>query len=122
MGWIRHHAIVVTGTYDHDKYILVAHAEAKRLFGGTRCAVSPVTLAAQNGTRSFFVAPDGSKEGWEESDDADLARKELTDWLDGQRYGDHSSPLAWVEIQYGDDACETCVCRDSDERRRAARR
>ncbi len=38
-----------------------------------------------NGYLSFFVAPDGSKEGWSESQNGDEAREKLTLWLDAEK-------------------------------------
>jgi hypothetical protein len=53
-----------------------------------------------NSTRSFLVAPDGSKEGWEESDKGDQRREEFVEWLRGQAYNDGSNPLAWIELYF----------------------
>lgn len=119
MGYIRHRAIVVTGTY--DGWAGRAHAKAEELarehgIGGyAERLVSPLLGPSVNDTESFFVAPDGSKEGWEMSDEGDAFRDAFVDWLEGQRYEDGSSPLAWVEVQYGDDNQDTRVIRHSDE-------
>lgn len=121
MGWITHHAIIVTGSYNHKKHIVPARAEAIKAFKATACVVSPITPKAINDTRSFFVAPDGSKEGWEESDLANVARERFIQWLDKHRYEDGSSSLRWVEVQYGDEGYDTRICRDSDERARRIR-
>lgn len=67
-------------------------------------------------TRYTVTLPDGSKEGWEHSDVGDKARDSYTDWLKAQAYEDGSSPLQWVEVQYGDDNGETKIIRHSDER------
>jgi hypothetical protein len=111
MGYMRHHAIVVTGM--HGDWIDRAHAEAARIFPW----VSPISDEGVNGAKSFFVPPDGSKEGWGESDEGDARRAQFIAWLNAQRYEDQSSPLDWVEVQYADDNLETLVCRHSDERR-----
>ncbi|MGG3872975.1 hypothetical protein [Brevibacillus laterosporus] len=64
MGTIKHNAIVVTDAdYAMDKLELV-HKKAQELFSSL---VSPIIKSNSNGYQSFFVAPDGSKEGWEES-------------------------------------------------------
>lgn len=110
MGYMRHHAIIVT-SWD-DKLIRKAHKVAKEVFAiGQVTSVLPDIL---NGYRSFMVGPDGSKEGWEDSDAGDSARDIFIDWLETQRYDDGSSALSWVEVQYGDDEKETKICRDSD--------
>jgi hypothetical protein len=113
MGYIRHHAIIVTSW----KYALleVARADALSRFGH----VSEVVGSPVNGYRSFFVAPDGSKEGWDESAKGDLQRAEFTAWLNAQRYEDGSSALGWVEVFYGDDERAVGIVNDGDMRRRS---
>ena len=73
-----------------------------------------------NNYRSFAIVPDGSKEGWPESDEGDEGRDRFIEWLDTQRYDDGSPRQRWVEVQFGDDDEETKVCRDSDHRPRVA--
>jgi hypothetical protein len=114
MGYMRHHAIVVTG---YDDRVTEAHRRAADVFlpgQVTEVVVSPV-----NDYRSFMVATDGSKEGWSESDDGDDRRAAFVGWLNDQRYGDGSSPFDWVVVQYGDDDLETAVVDDVDAARRA---
>lgn len=117
MGYMRHHAIVVT-SYDEDR-IVRAHEEAHALFdaedyaGRQVAQVGPLTDASVNCFQSFLVAPDGSKEGWDESDRGDAAREAFVAWLDAQRYSDNSSSIDWVEVQYGDENHETKVVNDS---------
>lgn len=106
MGYERHHAIVVSARTAGQ--IDAAHAEALRVFDDR---VSGIMASPVNGVRSFFIPPDGSKEGWPESETGDQQREEFVAWLDAQRYGDGSSPYKWVEVQYGDDDRETKVCR-----------
>lgn len=113
MGYIRHHAIVVTGTDWGETTIYEAHYRAEEIFGGE--LVSDVVSAEMNGYFSFFVAPDGSKEGWSTSNGYDSLRDHFIGWLEEQRYGDRSSPLDWVEVQFGDGEWETKIVRDSDE-------
>ena len=117
MGYIRHHAIVVTGTdyipmAGNPQGITPAQAKAVEIFGARN--VSALLKSVMNGYHSFFVQPDGSKEGWADSDTGDRLRDEFVAWLDVQRYTDGSGPLDWVEVQYGDDELVTAVCRDSD--------
>ena len=59
---------------------------------------SPVT----NGYHSFALMPDGSKEGWEESDSGDLLRQRFIDRLSEDQYDDASSPWDWVEVGFGE--------------------
>lgn len=103
MGYIRNHAIVVTATY--DKHIDRAHEEASKIFPW----VSPISPEATNGTRSFFVPPDGSKEGWEESETGDAKREQFKTWLRAQAYEEGSTPLHWCEVRYGGDDDDAAV-------------
>jgi hypothetical protein len=123
MGYMRHHAVVVTSW--KDELIEAAHGKAIDLFDeyettfGSRDLRDCVSPIVGNGmTRSFVVAPDGSKEGWNLSDAGDTARRALIGWLDEQRYDDDSTSIDWVEVQFGDDDGETVIVNDSDRRRR----
>lgn len=96
MGYIVHSAIIVTSEFPS---IVAAHDRAEAIFPWVSC-VSP---AAVNGSRSFFIPPDGSKEGWPESDEGDQQRAEFIEYLRAQAYPDGSSCLDWIEIQFGGD-------------------
>jgi hypothetical protein len=111
MGYIRHHAILVTSGLSTGQ-IEAAHAKAVGWFGHT---VSAIIESHINGYKSFAVMPDGSKEGWDESDRGDIAREAFVAFLISQRYEDNSSPCDWVEVQYGDDERQTLVVRHSDD-------
>src|SRR5947208_3455939 len=97
MGHIRHHMIVVTSFSDTE--LRSAKERADALFP----AVTDIVESPLNGFRSFFIAPDGSKEGWEDSDAGDQQRSEFVDYLRTFAYEDGSSSLTWAEVQYGDD-------------------
>lgn len=112
MGYNRHHAIVIT-TFDKT---LIEQALEQAEILCDQC--SPIMAAPLNGWNTILVPPDGSKEGWEESDLGDAGRAKLIEWLDSKRYDDGSSPFSWVEVQYGDDDRETKVTAHSDEHSR----
>lgn len=114
MGYMRHHAIVVSSW--NEERIEYAHAKAVDIFGAR---VTNVVPSPMNGHRSFLVATDGSNEGWDESDIGDAQRDRFVKWLRRQEYEDGSTSLAWVEVQYADDEKETKIVRDSDDTRRA---
>jgi hypothetical protein len=105
MGYMRHNTIIVT-CFTED-YINKAHSKALEIFDDL--LVSNVIHSVINGYISFFIAPDGSKEGWSESDEHDTRRNEFIEWLsNAEVYAD------WVEVQYGDNDKETKIVRDSD--------
>ena len=103
MGWQVHHAIVVT-SWD-EKLLAEAHTKASEIFPQEQ--VLPVSGESMNGYCSFMVAPDGSKEGWPQSDTGDARRQAFKAWLKTQEYEDGSSSLDAVEVAYGE--CEPCV-------------
>ena len=97
MGYIKHHAIVVT-SFD-DALAKEAHKKAEKLGNTTTEVVeSPV-----NGYYSFLIVPDGSKEGWPESDEGDVSRQRFIAWAIQQRYDDGSSALDVVEVMYDEE-------------------
>jgi hypothetical protein len=114
MGYIRHNAIVVTGDgYDEaEKKFELAYRKANELFDGL---VSNVIKGKINGYQSFFVAPDGSKEGWEISVEYDSKRKELADYIDSLAYSDGSNCIQFVDVGF-DEIYEAEVDRTNKER------
>lgn len=111
MGYMRHHAILVTASQDSGR-INTAHAKAVEICGEL---VSPIIKSAINCYGSFFVAPDGSKEGWANSNNGDIRRDAFVEWLNRQRWSDGSTSYSWAEVQYGDDEGESIITRHSDE-------
>ena len=124
MGYTRHHAIVCSGpapVEDMAPYSLGlteyitslqrAHNYAANIFGDT---VSPIVISPVNGVGSFFVAPDGSNEGWQDSDAGDERRAAFITYLRANYYDDGSSAVHWAEVQYGDDENEAKVTQSSD--------
>ncbi|HSN16443.1 MAG TPA: hypothetical protein VLT61_17545 [Anaeromyxobacteraceae bacterium] len=96
MGTVHHHAIIVT-TWDKAG-AEAAHDEARRIFSD----VTDICEASVNGYLTFFIPPDGSKEGWGPSDAGDERRDRFCEWLHAQRYEDGSNRFAWVEVGYGE--------------------
>jgi hypothetical protein len=89
MGFIKHHAIIVTCWRTKD--IKEARGKAVEIFnkfctqerGPAGCiVVGEITEALINVQKTFLIAPDGSFEGREESDQADRARRNFLNWLD----------------------------------------
>lgn len=113
MGYMRHHGMLVT-TFD-ESMAKTAHEKAVEIFGSL---VSPFVESKINGYFSFAVFPDGSNEGWPDSDKGDARRETFKAWLKTTRYEDGSSRYDWVEVQYGDDDHETCIVADNDEHAR----
>lgn len=102
MGYICHHAILVTAFGDKvDK----AQEKAKEIVGEE--VVSEVCHSPINGYRTFLVFPDGSKEGWKESDNYEVKREQFMEWLKEDGYYD------WALIQYGDEERQDLLLQGS---------
>ena len=101
MGYIRHDAIIVTA-WD-KKYLEPARGKAVEL----EMAVSEIISSPINGYESFFIAPDGSKEGWAESSKGDEQRSAWIAWAKASNlYFD------WVAVNYGGDDAHRCLITD----------
>jgi hypothetical protein len=97
MGYMAHNAIVVTSW--NEDLIQEAAREATSL----GLQILGPSEEVVNGYRSILICPDGSKEGWDDSNDGDSRRESFRAWLNSKRYEDGSTPLDWVEIRYGPD-------------------
>jgi hypothetical protein len=93
MGQMRHHSIVVTS--DDSDIIKLVHKKAVSLF---EHLVSPIIRSRANGFQSFFIAPDGSKEGWETSSKHDTNRKKYINYLN--TFG---LAILYCEFHFGSD-------------------
>lgn len=119
MGYMRHHAIVVSGWDKYDdkdeQYIDRAHREVIALQESfpSLCWVSPVSPKnlAINGYRSFFIAPDGSKEGWTESNNGEAFRTAVMNKLDEMT--GNGCWVQYAEVQFADDEGVSVVTRAS---------
>ena len=57
----------------------------------------------------FFIAPDGSKEGWGTSNSCDKARSEFLDWLSSSdNYCDY------IEVMFGGDGEHEHITRSNN--------
>lgn len=111
MGYMRHHAIIVS-SYDDDRII-----KAREIAVDIGLPVTGVQVTQVNRHYTFVVTPDGSQEGWDHSIEFDDKRNRFVRWLRRQRFKDGSSPFNWVEVQYGDDDLDTKTIRSSDNDR-----
>ena len=118
MGYIKHHTIVVTGR--KDEHIEEAQKKAVEIFEET-CKnemikppygsniISPIIGSLSNGQKSFFIAPDGSKEGWQTSNNCNNARTAFLDWLDNAE-----NYCYYIEVVFGGDNEHQAIIRSKD--------
>ena len=97
MGYMKHDAIIVTSW--NTEAIEEAAAKARE-YG---LEVLGPSDKAINSIRTMLVCPDGSKEGWEESDIFENKRFSYLKYLNSVRYEDNSSCLSWVALSYSSD-------------------
>lgn len=100
MGYIRNHAIIVTGRSSDDHY-QKAFRLAESIFG----PLSNTTIGVNN-TQSFLIPPDGSKEGWSVSDIGDDRRNEFYAAL-----VDLNLCVDAIELYFGGDDNIPCITR-----------
>lgn len=122
MGYIKHHSLIVSS------WNLEAMEKAHQVVEGilkeygaphsngtaadASALLTPLAPYIVNGGASFAVLPDGSKEGWGDSDNGDAARDRIAEWLDAQAYDDGSNVYDWVELSFpGDVSGDALVTR-----------
>ena len=108
MGHLRHETMVIS---DWDaKNVYKAHEAASAIFNaaGMGSIVGGVVRHAINGGAAFFIAPDGSKEGWGHSDDGSRARLDLISYL-------KTIGVDWALILLGGDDGEFGIIECSGE-------
>lgn len=93
MGYIRYHAIAVTSR--NEDLIKKAHKRATQIFKGR---TSSIIESDVNSYQSFFIAPDGSQEGWRESNIGDVQRTTFKDWINEQAFEDGSNSIFFLRI------------------------
>lgn len=106
MGYTKHHAIVVT-SFD-NALINKAHEQARLIFGSQ---ATNIIIAPCNGYASFFIGPDGSNDGWNESHEGDNRRAAFIEWVTQQAYDDGSNAISYAELFYGDGNKESEVVK-----------
>jgi len=99
MGTIQHNAVIAT-TWDNEKFdamiewINQLSDREKELFVARKSWV--------NSYRTIILTPDGSKEGWPESDAGDNLRNRFLTRLHRDGYEDGGNCWDFVHIGYGE--------------------
>lgn len=124
MGYIRHHAIIVTSwRVDlikelHEQVLQIVEDDHDiidlHITSGADL-VSAIHFSPSNSYASFVIFPDGSKEGWNTSDRGDAIRGAVIKRINSFADVHDTQSIDWVEIQYGDEEGNTAIVRHSDE-------
>lgn len=113
MGHQRDHAIIVSAFDfpESKEQIEWAHETAKTIFGEHRVCDMIGPKHITNGRMSFFIAPDGSKEGRQESDENNGRMARFCDWMH-----DNTPYVKFAEVAFADESNLTpTVGRYSEE-------
>ena len=102
MGYIKHHAIIVT----HDTGRL---EELRTWAVEHKLPCSEIVKGLSNGTESLFIAPDGSKEGWRVSDEQEALRNQFITLLKTR-----PSVPDFIAVSFGGDDPELADITDSN--------
>ena len=106
MGYMRHHSIAV-GSFKIE-VLQELHERALEIFGPQ---VTPILTTPINGEAVFFIGPDGSKEGWSESEDGDRKRLFFCKIVESYKYEDGSNSMKYCEFYWRDDDREAEIVR-----------
>lgn len=99
MGYMKHHAVCIIGWKKdvmeelHRKALEISEKHEQRIV--TDLYSSPVDTYY-----SFFIHPDGGKEGWLPSDQGDRIRNEIIECIDIDPKFEH---VRYVEVTFGED-------------------
>lgn len=92
MGLFVHHAVVATAdAVFRGELERVRQVALESGLPATEIMPSPVNMLL-----SFFIGPDGSKEGWTDSDAGDTARADVLKLLRA------SGAIEWALLEYGE--------------------
>ena len=112
MGNIKHNSIIFHSCNLED--INEAREEAVKIYEKHKKEssklVSEIISTITNYGASFFIAPDGSKEGWDTSKCIDEAREELLDWLKNHK----DNYTDYIEVRFGGDDEHELIVRSKD--------
>lgn len=112
MGYIRHDALLIVVGLDKG---LVAEIEAFREEmpdSARKHLLGPVY--GVNAYVSYALIPDGSKEGWGDSDQMDEWRERLLELVKNDAALENGSYPVWVHLQFGGDDAATRVVETAD--------
>jgi hypothetical protein len=108
---IRHHTIAITSA---DRAVLETlrmqiiniYKEKMEAKKGAQL-VSPLVESLINNFCTFYIAPDGSKEGYDASEDGDVIRKLIIELINKLKQLDGENPVRFVEVFFGDDTTKS---------------
>lgn len=105
MGYIKHDTVIVVVSdyvYSNPGWMPDVEAFKESLPEGWRHLIVGPVSGLTNGYDTYVFLPDGSKEGWDTSDEGDAHRSAFID-LFQVGYSDKSSPFDITIVRHGGD-------------------
>ena len=101
MGIMQHKALIVTGLQSTgDARVKKARTKALKLF--PKESVSKLCGMGINGYTSFFIAPCGSKVGWNPDVEHEESLGNFIEYLESLKYEDGSTCVKYVYVTFGE--------------------
>lgn len=112
---IKHHSIIVTsGDREKIEWVrqqaILFYQQTMEAKNG-KALVSPISLGLINNFYSFYIIPDGSKEGYDISEDGDMVREKICLAIESLKGPDGTNPVNYVEVYFGADEGTAGVIR-----------
>lgn len=106
MGYIKHNALIIE-INDYDSPLFDIYAEILRAVedcrfevgSSARFAVSQIMKSVVNDYKFVFIAPDGSKEGWQTDEEANQFRKTLFERITSK----YPKSIEVFDVRFGGD-------------------
>lgn len=98
MGTTNHNAIIAT-TYKDEEIERIKEWRKQHIEYRPYFIFGP---RATNNYQTVVLVPDGSNEGWQESDAFDALRRDFVFQLEKGNFEDWSSPWSWIEVGFGE--------------------
>lgn len=98
MGVINHNVVIGT-TWSEEEFNYVGE-----WVGNLKPELSALFVTNKNkfGDITIIMTPDGSKDGWEDSNECDKLREEFINLLDSRACEDDSNAWKYVEVSFGE--------------------
>lgn len=105
MGNINHNAVIAT-TWNNDCFermvAWISQLKHENPFDNNNPPeMFMISGRVINGYRTIILIPDGSNEGWKESEVGNNLRDTFIQRLEEDKYEDESSPWDYIEVGYG---------------------
>ncbi len=101
MGTMNHNAVIAT-TWNKDFVTEIEYWMKAYSYDARFRKMFIVSEALVNGYVTVVCVPDGSKEGWSDSDYGDKVRKMFIDKMTSMAYENDGNCWSWVEVSFGE--------------------